>query len=135
MSFTDKFRTQHNEILAIAKEMSTRLKGDADPAALRKLLSNLAGKLNFHLAMEDQALYPRLMERKDSDAKEMATRFMTEMGGLGKAFTTYNDKWQVSAIRNDPAGFASETQTVFGALSKRIGRENAELYPLADKAS
>jgi hypothetical protein len=85
--------------------------------------------------MEDQALYPRLMERKDSDAKEMATRFMTEMGGLGKAFTTYNDKWQVSAIRNDPAGFASETQTVFGALSKRIGRENAELYPLADKAS
>src|SRR6478735_7148310 len=110
MGFTDKFRTQHNEIRVIAKEMTKELKGEADAGVLRKLLSNLAGKLNFHLAMEDQALYPRLMERKDSDAKAMAKQFMDEMGGLGKVFGTYNDKWQVSAIRNDPAGFAAETQ-------------------------
>jgi iron-sulfur cluster repair protein YtfE (RIC family) len=135
MGFTDKFRSQHNEILVVAKEMTAELKGTADAAVLRKLLSNLAGKLNFHLAMEDQALYPRLMERKDSDAKAMATRFMTEMGGLGKVFTTYNEKWQVSVIRKDPAGFAGETQAVFAALTKRIARENTELYPLADRAS
>ena len=135
MSFTDKFRTQHNEILQIAKEMTAELKGEADPAILRKLLSNLAGKLNFHLAMEDQALYPRLMDRKDSDTKQLAKKFMDEMGGLGKVFTTYNDKWQVSVIRKDPAGFQSETQAVFAALTKRIARENTELYPLADKSS
>jgi iron-sulfur cluster repair protein YtfE (RIC family) len=135
MSFTDKFRTQHDEILVIAKEMTAQLKGQPDPAVLRKQLSNLAGKLNFHLAMEDQALYPRLMERKDSDAKALAGKFMTEMGGLGKAFTSYNEKWQVSAIRNDLAGFAKETQAVFAALTKRIARENTELYPLADSAS
>lgn len=135
MSFTDKFKAQHNEILQIAKEMTAQLKGDNDPAVLRKLLSNLAGKLNFHLAMEDQALYPRLMERKDSAAQGMAKKFMDEMGGLGKVFGTYNDKWQVSAIRNDPAGFANETQAVFAALTKRIARENTELYPLADRAA
>lgn len=135
MSFTDKFRTQHNEILVIAKEMTAELKGSADAAVLRKQLSNLAGKLNFHLAMEDQALYPRLMERKNSDTHALAQKFMAEMGGLGKVFTTYNDKWQVSAIRKDAAGFASETQAVFAALTKRIARENTELYPLADKAS
>jgi iron-sulfur cluster repair protein YtfE (RIC family) len=135
MSFTDKFKAQHHEILTIAKEMTAEMKGKSDPALLRKLLSNLAGKLNFHLAMEDQALYPRLMERKDSDAKALATKFMDEMGGLGKVFTTYNDKWQLTAIRNDPAGFQSETQAVFGALTKRIARENTELYPLADRTS
>jgi hypothetical protein len=135
MGFTEKFRTQHSEILAIAKDMTTELKGEGDAAVLRKLLSNLAGKLNFHLAMEDQALYPRLMERKDADAKGMAKKFMDEMGGLGKVFGTYNDKWQVSAIRKDPAGFASETQAVFAALTKRIQRENTELYPLADRTS
>ena len=135
MGFTDKFRTQHNEILVIAKEMTAEMKGDGDAAVLRKLLSNLAGKLNFHLAMEDQALYPRLLERKEADAKTMAKQFMTEMGGLGKVFTTYNDKWQVSAIRKDPAGFATETHAVFSALTKRIQRENTELYPLADRAS
>jgi iron-sulfur cluster repair protein YtfE (RIC family) len=135
MGFTDKFRTQHNEILVIAKEMTAEIKGDADAAVLRKLLSNLAGKLNFHLAMEDQALYPRLMERQDAEAKGMARKFMDEMGGLGKVFGTYNDKWQISAIRKDPAGFAGETQAVFAALTKRIQRENTELYPLADRTA
>ena len=57
------------------------------------------------------------------------------MGGLGKVFSNYNDKWQVSAIRKDTAGFASETQGVFAALTQRIKRENTELYPLADKTS
>ena len=135
MSFTDKFKAQHHEILMIAKEMSAEMKGKSDPSVLRKQLSNLAGKLNFHLAMEDQALYPRLMDRKDSDAKVMARKFMDEMGGLGKVFGTYNDKWQLTAIRNDLAGFQAETQAVFSALTKRIARENTELYPLADRAS
>jgi hypothetical protein len=135
MGFTEKFRTQHGEILAIAKDMTSELKGEGDAAVLRKLLSNLAGKLNFHLAMEDQALYPRLMERQDAEAKGLAKKFMDEMGGLGKVFGAYNDKWQISAIRKDPAGFASETQAVFAALTKRIQRENTELYPLADRTS
>ena len=39
---------------------------------LRKLLSNLAGKVNFHLAMEDKALYPRLLQRKGTRAEALA---------------------------------------------------------------
>lgn len=132
MGFTEKFRVQHNEILQIAKEMTEHMRGEPNAAVLRKMLSNLAGKLSFHLAMEDQALYPRLLEAKDAKMKSMAKQFMTEMGGLGGAFTAYNSKWQVSAIRADQAGFAAETQAVFAALTQRITRENRELYPLAD---
>lgn len=135
MGFTDKFRTQHNDILGVAQEISQQLKANADAATLRKLLSNLAGKLNFHLAMEDKALYPRLMERKDSQVKQLATKFMNEMGGLGEAFAAYNNKWQISAIRSDTVQFANETRQVFAALTQRIARENRELYPLADRDS
>lgn len=134
MSFTDKFRQQHEEILAIVGELNQQMKANADAQALRTLLSNLAGKLNFHLAMEDKALYPRIM-KMDAAASTLATRFMEEMGGLGAAFTGYNNRWQVSAIRSDPAGFAAESRQVFVALGKRIARENAELYPLADSAA
>ncbi|WP_427911437.1 hemerythrin domain-containing protein [Ramlibacter sp. MMS24-I3-19] len=134
MGFTDKFRGQHNEILQIAKEMTEQMRGQPDPAALRKLLSNLAGKLSFHLAMEDQALYPRLLGAEDPKVKTMAQQFMTEMGGLGGAFAAYNGKWQVSDIRANPEGFAEETRAVFAALTQRISRENRELYPLADAA-
>ena len=134
MGFTDKFRQQHDEILEMVGELNTKLKARGDAQDLRGALSNLAGKLNFHLAMEDKALYPRLM-KLDAQANKMAGRFMEEMGGLAEVFSTYNNRWQVSAIRSDPEGFAAETRKVFTALGKRIARENAELYPLADKAA
>jgi hypothetical protein len=133
MGFTDKFRTQHEEILAVAGEITGKLKGKPDATEIRKLLSNLAGKVNFHLAMEDKALYPRLMQSKGSGAQAMATKFQNEMGGLAEVFTNYNNKWQVSAIRSDADGFAEQTRKVLGALAHRISRENADLYPLADK--
>ena len=134
MSFTDKFRQQHVEILGIVGELNDKLKAKADAQVLRSVLSNLAGKLNFHLAMEDKALYPRIMT-KDAKANALATKFMNEMGDLGDAFAAYNNTWQAAAIRKDPAGFAAETRKVFNALGKRIARENAELYPLADSSS
>jgi len=135
MSFTDKFRQQHDEILAIVGELNDQLKAKAEAQVLRGVLSNLAGKLNFHLAMEDKALYPRILKQEGKAAQALATKFMDEMGGLGEVFLAYNSKWQASAIRNDPAGFAAETRKVFTALGKRIARENAELYPLADKVA
>lgn len=134
MGFTDKFRQQHREVLDMVSELNQKLKEKADAQDLRTALSALAGKLNFHLAMEDKALYPRLM-KSDGAAQGIAKKFMEEMGGLADNFEAYNKKWQVSAIRNDPAAFASETHKVFAALGKRIARENAELYPLADNAA
>lgn len=134
MSFTDKFRQQHDEILVIAGEIQKKLKTKADAQELRTILSSLAGKLNFHLAMEDKALYPRVM-KMDAAAHAVAKRFVSEMGGLAEQFGAFNNKWQVSAIRSDPDGFASEAHKIFNALGKRVARENAELYPLADKAA
>ena len=131
MGFTDKFRQQHREVLDMVSELNQKLKAKEEAQALRSSLSALAGKLNFHLAMEDKALYPRLM-KSEGAAQGVAKKFMDEMGSLAAVFQDYNNKWQVSAIRNDPAGFAAETHKVFGALGKRIARENAELYPLAD---
>jgi hypothetical protein len=135
MGFTDKFRVQHEEILAMTKEIIGKIKPEPDAPLIRKLLSNLAGKVNFHLAMEDKALYPRLQQQKDAQAIALATKFMSEMGGLAGVFAAYNAKWQISAIKSDPDGFANETRKVFGALAHRIQRENTELYPLADNAT
>lgn len=135
MGFTDKFRVQHDEILAMTREITDKLKAEPDAALIRKLLSSLAGKVNFHLAMEDKALYPRLAQQKDTNANALAAKFMTEMGGLAGVFMAYNNKWQVSVIKSDPEGFAHETRKVFGALAHRIQRENTELYPLADIGS
>jgi hypothetical protein len=134
MGFTDKFRQQHDEILGLAGEVQKMMKAKADAQELRTVLSSLAGKLNFHLAMEDKALYPRVM-KIGGTAQAVAKRFVDEMGGLADQFAAFNNKWQVSAIRSDPSGFANEAHKIFNALGKRVARENAELYPLADQAA
>jgi hypothetical protein len=135
MAYTDNFKRQHQELLAMVGEIAGKLKSDpADAKALRALLSGLAGKLTVHLAMEDKALYPRLAQVNVDNSRAMAATFQKEMGGLAGAFADYNQKWQQNAILADPAGFARATQEVFGALGRRIARENAELYPLADRA-
>ncbi len=134
MAYTDNFRRQHRELLAIAGEITGKLQAEpTDAKGLRMLLSSLAGKLSVHLAMEDKALYPRLMEISP-EAKSVAKAFQDEMGGLGGAFAAYNGKWQLNAIVADPAGFARETQNVFAALGKRIAMEDGKLYPHADRA-
>jgi hypothetical protein len=136
MGFTDKFRAQHDDILALAKEITDAMqRAEPDVQSLRKQLSNLAGKVNLHLAMEDQALYPRLQERTGTPSAALASRFQKEMGGLAAVFTAYNAKWQAAAIRADLPAFTNETRKVFGALAHRITRETTELYPLADQAA
>ena len=134
MAYTDNFRRQHQELLALVGELTGKLKVEpGDTRGLRNLLSALAGKLTVHLAMEDKALYPRLAEAKVETARGLARAFQQEMGGLAQAFANYNQKWQADTIKADPGGFARETHAVFAAIGRRIGRENEELYPLADR--
>ena len=133
MGFTDRFNAQHDEILALANAITKMLAAkEPDAEGMRRQLSVLVGKVNFHLAMEDKALYPRLLERKGSRAASMASNFQREMGGLAEVFAAYAAKWQVSAIRANLPDFATETRKTLGALTHRIGRETTELYPLAD---
>ena len=134
MAYTDNFRRQHQELLAMVGELAGKLKAEpGDARGMRNLLSALAGKLTVHLAMEDKALYPRLAEAKVESARGIARGFQKEMGGLAQAFADYNQKWNANAITADPGAFARETHAVFGAIGRRIGRENEELYPLADR--
>jgi len=136
MAYTDNFRRQHQDLLAMVGEIMGMVKtaGARDARELRNQLSALAGKLTVHLAMEDKALYPRLVQLDVENSRSVAKAFQKEMGGLAEGFAEYNQKWQINAIAADWAGFARETQTLFGTIGRRIARENSELYPLADQA-
>jgi hypothetical protein len=136
MARTDTFRKHHEEILTIAREINGML-GDtiAQDAAekIRSLLSRLAGLVNLHLAMEDKALYPALLAHNDASVASTARRFSDEMGSVAAAFVAYIKAWPTGAlIGSDPVRFTTESKAIFNALSKRIHRENVELYVLLD---
>ncbi len=138
MSRLDNFKRQHREIGELVNDIITMLSQDLlvqDPTKVRTLLSTLSGKLMMHLAMEDQFLYPSLMENSNNQIKTTAARFSTEMGDLVKVFKDYSDKWlNPSTIKANPEAFIKESHDIFLALRRRIEREDRELYPLVDQA-
>lgn len=133
---TQRFRNQHDVLVAMAVELSERSQSiDSLEAAvaIRDLLNRLAGKLVVHLAKEDESLYPRLLESPESSVVAMTKKFIREMGDLASTFETYNKRWVTPAnILERQDEFRSETATIVGALGERIDRENNQLYNMAD---
>lgn len=137
MSFTETFRRQHNELLQLVKEISNQLSLETlqkDAKEVRSLLSNLSGKISIHLAVEDNSLYPRLLEHESPEIRALAKKYIDEMGNIKEVFSAYSKKWySTTDIQNNPAEFIKETKNIFEALGKRIDKENNELYDLVDK--
>lgn len=136
MSHTERYRAQHAEIMRLATDLG-RLMSVAtlshDAAGARATLSELSGKLLVHLAAEDNLLYPKLLQSPATATQTVARRFLSEMGPISKSFKEYAVRWgSARAIQADTQSFVTETKAVLDALSERIRREHAELYPLAD---
>jgi eukaryotic-like serine/threonine-protein kinase len=135
---TDNFRRQHEELANLGGELLQQLSLPdvaARAAELRRNIARFAGKLNMHASMENEALYPRLLEHTDTSVREKAQDLFDEVKGIYSAFAAYAKKWPtVESIQSDPLGFAKETKRVLKTLWMRMARENEELYPLVDAA-
>ncbi len=131
------FYDHHGDVLSLAAAVEGRLDPvsvAANPAPVAADLVRLFGKFSVHLAVEDKALYPRLARDGDATLRGLAARFQDEMGGLTQRFEAYRKRWPGPlAIAKDPPGFVAETKTILELLKNRISRENAQLYPLAER--
>ena len=134
---TAVFRRQHEELAQSVAEISELL--DADELAkgasvVSGHLSILSGKLTVHLAMEDKGLYPRLVRHPKAPVRDLAQRFMNEMGSIHDIFRAYLTRWRdpLQIERHAPK-FVEETKTLLSALTQRIAREDNELYPMVDR--
>jgi hypothetical protein len=136
MKRTQVYREQHADLLSMATKLkplldANKLKQDA--SAARGMLSNLAGKLTVHLAMEDKSLYPDLLANNDPAVKAKAKKFVTEMGGIKETFKAYLGRYPSSeAISKMPAEFVKDTSEILGVLAKRINAEDTDLYVAVD---
>jgi hemerythrin-like domain-containing protein len=137
MSVTAKYREHHHELLSLAGQISPLLDAGrlaADAGAVRQHLNNLAAKLKIHLAMEDSALYPRLLKHADGSVRSKTQAFMDEMGGIKRAFEAYLDNWSTAqAIQARSQAFIEDTQGLLKILGQRIKKEDDDLYAMVDR--
>lgn len=94
-------------------------------------ISTLAGKIKFHLSMEDKYLYPGLQRSDDERVKKLASDYQKEMGDLAEKFVIYKDKYNTKPkILQNLSTINQETTQIFLAIEKRIQKEEKELYKL-----
>ncbi|MFO0762840.1 MAG: hemerythrin domain-containing protein [Byssovorax sp.] len=133
---TENFRRQHAELFTLAAEIGGRLTPDgvaSGAAELRRLLAQLAGRLNVHARMENDALYPRLLSHHDARVRDQAQALFDEVGGIYAVFGALLNDWPSAAeMEARPADFVRQTMKVFRLLGKRMLREENELYPMVD---
>lgn len=106
---------------------------EADPTAARRLLARFRGLLLVHAAMENDALYPSLLEHRDANVRARARALFDEVGTIYDGVREHGERWSTpERIQAGAALFVQETVALLKTLGKRMARENAELYPLAD---
>lgn len=136
MKPSENFARQHGELLVMANEISAVFASpgwEKDPAPVARLVAKFTGKLAVHNAMESEALYPRLLAHSDERVRTKARELLDEIDGIYDAFGTFAKRWaSIDEIRARPMDYASGVKKLFAILGKRMGRENHELYPLAD---
>jgi hypothetical protein len=132
---TDVYRRQHHQIRTLLAGTSQFLV-PLDAGACRSGLERLATVLNVHLALEDKALYPRLMTHDDPDVRRTASEFHTRMGRLAEQFEAFYAKWgRPGEIESSAYEFAVEYRALSEALRHRMDVEDATLYQLVERAS
>ncbi len=137
MTNTDTLRRQHAEIMRLATDIADRVdlfSRSEDAYAISLGLAKLLGLLRIHLAQEDIHLYRAMISSGDPAAMTTAQRFAAEMGGLAQSFEDFAARWSSSAvIAARFANFSAEAYLILSQLARRVRREDAELYPLADE--
>jgi len=86
--------------------------------------------------MEDDSLYPRLLQNSDEKVKTLAKKYINEMGNISEVFVQYLENWKsAQSIQEDSVKFINDRKELFKTLIKRIEKENNELYPYLDNAA
>ena len=118
---TANFVRQHEDILEIVGEITGLMNIDSLASKsedMVSLLRKFTGKLEAHLVMEDNVLYPKLFKHESSEVRKIAQEFFDEMGGLKIVLGQWFEKWTYSgSIASEPKDFIEETQGIFSALA------------------
>ncbi|MEW5850587.1 MAG: hemerythrin domain-containing protein [Myxococcota bacterium] len=134
---TARFRRQHAELFELAQELLAIRDPEAvraDATNVRLRMARFLGKLRVHAAMENDAMYPRLLKDPDPRIQETARRLFTDVGPIYDEVFAYADRWPTAAaVAADPTTFVQETKKVLRRLGERVTLETMELYPLVDE--
>lgn len=127
-------KRQHGEVMTLAHAIMDKIKQqtleqDADQVAQN--INWISGKLKLHLTNEDNYLYPSLVNSMDPSLVQFGRKYSTEMKSIARVYEDFKQSYNTpTKIRQNKAAFEKAYSHVYTALSRRIQKEETELYPL-----
>lgn len=127
------YTSKHEAIKQTLSEIRTLSSSVSDNAEkIAGAVGRLSAIVQMHLASEDKFLYPDLLSKTSGVERKIAEKYMEEMKGIEKSFSAFASKYRTtSAVKDESAQFLAEMSNIENALTKRMDREEKELYPLA----
>jgi hypothetical protein len=129
-------KRQHAEIgTVIAAAMTAIDRGEvrANAQPITAMLNEMSRLIGSHLKIEDEEVYPVLVNRTEADIRRTARQFRDNMGGLAEEFHNYVARYRSpAAVSADLPLFCYESRRIFERLRYRMQREEHDLYPLLD---
>ncbi len=135
MELIKQLKEEHVKILqgfeSIKKGVAKGESGDID---LINELRDLKYTLVVHLDLEDERLYPGLINA-GGEAKELGKKFSGEMLELSKTAIVFFGKYMSETIGDllKSSVFRKELNAVIQAIAKRIDTEEKILFPAFEK--
>lgn len=127
-------KRQHSEVMNLVKYILDNIKNctvDKNIDEVAKSINIISGKLEIHMLKEDKYLYPYLLSSSDAVLNTFGKKYSEEMETVSKEYEAYKLKYNTATkIKQNMNGFNSETKQIFEVLSKRIEREEKELFVL-----
>lgn len=125
-------KSQHALLEQLLTSLSERL-AENDGEGARKLLPELHRTYSAHVALEEQKLYPALLEKAEAGGHAtqalLARSYEGGMGVLTSAIDRFVNRHH-SEVEADLDLFAQEWSTMVHALRSRFHAEEQSLYPM-----
>jgi len=125
----------HGAIFAAVRTMTRAVEHDSGSRELAASLDQLDSLLTPHLAIEDEQIYPLLLNGRDAGQRIMAQEAIGAYASLSADWRAFTAIWSEPAIAADRAGFVSGLQRLLDTLQDRVRAENEILYPMALRAA
>ena len=127
-------KRQHGEVMALAHAIMDKIKQqtlEQDADQIAQNINWISGKLKLHLTNEDNYLYPSLVNSMDPSLVQFGRKYSTEMKSIARVYEDFKQSYNTpTKIRQNKAAFEKAYPLVFSVLSRRIEKEETELYPL-----
>ena len=104
--------------------------------SITNAISFFEGKVKIHLAMEDRYLYPELSSHENPKVRMLTREYIAEMSSIFDTFNAITGEAAAAGTSGkETAVFSDRLKRAVGDLVKRIGKEEAELFPLLEGKS